>query len=161
MGDFSFMGYRNGTGAWTNLQMSDYFDPTGSRGIRALYVTLGEVGCGACVQEAPKINDWKTKYAPFGAAFLSALWRGETQNPDGSWSATQSTVDGWVAQFKITYDMVADPTIELGSGVAPTDNPNGYLVDTRTMKIVQHYPGAPGMLMGMDALLKQNGATGL
>ena len=128
---------------------------------RALYVTLGEVGCGACVQEAPNINTWKTQYQPYGAAFLSALWRGEMQNPDGSWSATQATVDAWVAQFKITYDMVADPTIELANGVAPTDNPNGYLVDTRTMKIVQHYPGAPGRLYGMTALLKQNGATGL
>ncbi|HEY2516425.1 MAG TPA: hypothetical protein VGI39_36395, partial [Polyangiaceae bacterium] len=58
----SFMGYRNGAGAWTSLQISDYYDPTGSRGIRALYVTLGEVGCGACVQEAPNINTWKTQY---------------------------------------------------------------------------------------------------
>jgi hypothetical protein len=57
--------------------------------------------------------------------------------------------------------MVADPTEQLNGGTEPVDNPNGYLVDTRTMKITQHYPGAPGMLMGMDQLLKQNGATGL
>jgi hypothetical protein len=57
--------------------------------------------------------------------------------------------------------MVIDPTYQLGGGTQPVDNPNGYLVDTRTMKIAEYYPGAPGSLWGMTDLLKQNGATGL
>jgi hypothetical protein len=141
--------------------LSDYYDPTGSRGIRALYVTLGEVGCGACVGEAPNINTWKTQYAQYGTAFLSALWRGEMESASGSWAATQATVDAWVAEFSITYDVVADPTIQLNGGVAPQDNPNGYLIDPRTMKIAYYYPGAPGSLIGLVPLLQQNGATGL
>jgi hypothetical protein len=161
MANVSFMGYRSATGPWTTIQLSDYYDPDGSRGIRALYVTLGEVGCGACVQEAPNINAWKKQYGSYGTAFLSALWRGEVKNPDGTWSATESTVDGWISQFSVTYDMVADPKIVLNDGVAPQDNPNGYLVDTRTMKVVQYYPGAPGSLWSLVPLLKQNGATGL
>jgi hypothetical protein len=159
--NLALMGYRNGAGAWTQIQISDYYDPDGTRGLRALYVTLGEVGCGACVQEAPHINQWKMQYAQYGTAFLSALWRGEVKNPDNTWSATQSTVDGWISQFSITYDMAADPKILLNDGVEPQDNPNGYLVDTRTMKVVQYYPGAPGMLFGLVQLLKKNGATGL
>lgn len=160
----SLMGYRDATGPYTQIQLSDYYDPDGSRGIRALYVTLGEVLCGACVAEAPKINTWKTQYAPYGAQFLSGLWGGGSEVGDNAWTggpATQDTLDAWIKQYKVTYTMVVDPTYLLVGGTAPAGNPNGYLVDPRTMKIVQYYPGAPGSLFGITQLLKQNGATGL
>jgi hypothetical protein len=162
--DFGFMGYRDATGPYTQIQLSDYYDPDGARGIRALYVTLGEVLCGACVGEAPNINTWKTQYGPDGAAFLSALWGGGAEVGNNAWTggpATQATLDGWIAQYKVTYTMVIDPTYQLGGGTQPQSNPNGYLVDPRTMKIVQYYPGAPSSLFGITQLLQQNGATGL
>jgi hypothetical protein len=164
MANFGFMGYREAAGPYTQIQLSDYYDPDGTLGVRALYVTLGEVLCGACVGEAPHINTWKTQYAPDGAKFLSALWGGGAEVGDNSWTggpATQATLDGWIKQYQVTYTMVIDPTYQLGGGTQPVDNPNGYLVDPRTMKIVQFYPGAPGSLWGMTDLLTQNGATGL
>jgi hypothetical protein len=164
MADFAFMGYRDATGPYTQIQLSDYYDPDGTRGIRALYVTLGEVLCGACVGEAPHINDWKTQWGPYGTQFLSALWGGGAEVGNNAWTggpATQATLDGWIAQYKITYTMVIDPTFQLGGGTEPQSNPNGYLVDPRTMKIVQYYMGAPGSLWGLTPLLQQNGATGL
>src|SRR5437762_2809726 len=31
--NLSWMGYRDGTGAWTTIKMSDFYDPTGAKGV--------------------------------------------------------------------------------------------------------------------------------
>lgn len=38
MPNISWEGYRDGTGEWTTISLLDYYDPDGSRGIRAIKV---------------------------------------------------------------------------------------------------------------------------
>ena len=157
--NFQFQGYNDGVAPLTDICLSDYYDPDGSRGIRALYLTRGHILCGACVQEAPNINGWQDKYAPHGATFLSVLWAGGQQAPDGSFPITEAALMGWIDEFSVAYDMAMDPELQLSGGVEPPTDPIGWLIDTRTMKIYHTYGGAPGFLQYMPDLLEENGAT--
>jgi hypothetical protein len=38
--NLSWKGYRNGTGAWGDIALLDYYDPDGTRGYRALKINL-------------------------------------------------------------------------------------------------------------------------
>jgi len=41
--NLKWMGYRDGTGAWGEIALLDYYDPDGSRGITAIKVNLAAV----------------------------------------------------------------------------------------------------------------------
>ena len=41
--NLSWSGYRNGTGAWVTISLADYYDPTGSKGVRAVWLGLAAV----------------------------------------------------------------------------------------------------------------------
>ena len=88
---------------------------------------------------------------------ISALWSGST-NDDGNWPDAHSTVQTWISQYQVGYDMVADPGKQLAGGEDPASNPEGYLIDPRTMKVIYDYTGAPGSVFCIDELLEQNGA---
>jgi hypothetical protein len=151
--DMTFMGFRDGADPFTELSLIDYYDPDGAKGIKALYITFGWNGCGACLGEAGKMNTWDTQYRSQGLRQLSAL-HSDLQTQDRQ--ATESTAQDWIKKYGITYDVVIDPTYQLNNGVKPTSDPHGWLVDTKTMKITKAIPGAPSSLgfLGLSALLQ-------
>lgn len=135
-----FQGYRGGVAPWTDIALSDYYDPTGKRGIRALYATIGKELCGACVEEANNMNTWYMTDNPGtnGVYLLSALIRGPKEE-----LATQESIDAWVASYHPSYDIVADPQSQLNDMVELTDPPRAYVIDPRTMKIFFYFMGGP------------------
>jgi hypothetical protein len=157
--EFEFLGYRDGTGSWGTIRMSDYQDPDGSRGINALYISLGKVLCGACEQEAQHIPGWQMMYQSKGVKFASAFYSGASPGPNNDFPITQADIDQWITEFQVTYDIMADPSFQLSNDKEPSVAPIGYLVDPRTMKVVKYYNGAPGFLQGLDELLVKNGAS--
>ena len=150
----SFSGYRDGAGAWISIAMSDYYDPTGARGINALFLDVSASWCGACRDEAGDLATMATKYAPRGGKILTALIENESSGP-----ATQSTVDDWKTSFSVNFDIVADGKSDtLGPGGVGL--PHNYVIDPRTMKILKIVEGSSGgttLPGGFDSLLTKNG----
>jgi hypothetical protein len=74
-----------------------------------------------------------------------------------SGTATQSTVDGWIAKYSLNHDVVADPGMSLAAG-GTIGLPYNVIVDPRTMKIVKIIPGdGPTVEATIDSLIKTNG----
>jgi hypothetical protein len=148
------MGFRDGGDEFTELSLDDFYDPDGTKGIKALFITLGWNGCPVSNREAPKMNTWDTQYRSQGLRQLSVL-HSDLKAPDFHFrQAKESTTQDWIATYTPTYDVVIDPTYQLNGGVLPATDPTSWLVDTKTMRIAQLYPGAPGSLIGLDKLLK-------
>jgi hypothetical protein len=150
---FSFMGFSDGGDPFTEVHLSDFYDPDGTGNIKALFITLGWNGCPAALQQAGRMNTWDTQYRSEGLRQLCAL-HSDLKAPDFHFrQAKESTARDWIATYSPRYDVVIDPTYQLNGGVLPATDPHGWLVDTKTMKITQMYPGAPGSLFGLDKLL--------
>ena len=153
-------GYRDGTGAWTDIALKDYFDPDGSHGINGIYLTVSAPWCAGCVAEAhgfPAL--YRDKYRPEGARLITALVQDGASKP-----ATQKTVDAWISAYAINYDVVADPdltTVRMDpSSSGSLSLPYNYVIDPRTMRITQINAGpifTGGTIVGLDDLLKKNG----
>lgn len=153
--NMKFMGFRDGTGPYTELSLSDYYDPDGTKGIKALFITLGWNGCGASVNQADQMKTYQTLYTSQGLRQLSAL-HGDLDNPAPAWVATESTAQNWIKTYGITYDVVIDPTYKLNNGVKPASDPHGWFVNPKTMQITVAYPGDPSIGIweqGWNALL--------
>jgi len=158
--DITFMGFRDGSDPFTQLSLSDYYDPDGAKDIKALYITFGWNGCGACIEEAGNMNKWETQYRSQGLRQLSAL-HSDIQTPNFGPAttfgpATESTAQDWIKTYGIKYDVVIDPTDQLNNGTKPTFDPHSWIIDTKTMKIIHAIPGAPGSLLpyGLVSLLQ-------
>jgi hypothetical protein len=151
--NLSLSGYRDGTGAWTTIKTSDYYDPTGSRGVKGLLITVSAAWCGPCQEEARDLVDiYDSKYRARGAKFLTSMIENSSRG-----AATQTTVDSWIKMAGTNFDIVADPGAKLlgGSGL-----PFNMVVDPRTMKVTKSWSGSdPGMtsIPSLDTVLTKNG----
>jgi hypothetical protein len=157
--ELSLQGYVGGTGPWTTIDLEDYFDPDGSRGIAGLYLTGSAPWCAACQAEGQGFPElYASKYKSEGARFLTALVEDVSHAP-----ATQATVDAWILANHTNYDIAADPSFsvlpmnEQGGGSVAL--PYNYVIDPRTMRVVQINSGpflTGGTVPGLDALLQRN-----
>jgi hypothetical protein len=149
----SLNGYRLGTGAYGPIKMSEYYDPTGARGIRGLLVTVSAAWCGPCREEAQDLVDMFPTYKARGGRFLTAMIENSSRAP-----ATQSTVDSWISFAGTNFDIVADPSAQLlksGAGL-----PFNFVVDPRTMKVTKSWSGSdPGAtsIPSLDSVITKNG----
>ena len=129
------MGLRNGLGGeYTKISMADYYDPTGARGVNAIYVDLGLTTCMHCRDEARNSqNFYSSLYQPRGVKFISAL---------ADVGIGQPQVDSWAKQFGILFDVLADSSRKF---VPPGDvkTPHHVIIDPRTMKVVAEWDGWP------------------
>ncbi len=152
--DLTFQGYRDGKGAWVDLAMHDYFDPDGSKGVRAIYILIVAQWCSVCQSEARRTPSTYDKYRAKGARFLMLLEQDVSRKP-----ATKLTVDQWHSTFStIDFDLGADPKA-LAMPASSTGFPTCLLIDPRTMKVVKNIPGVTtdGSIPGLDALIARNG----
>jgi hypothetical protein len=157
--DVALQGYRAAAGAWTTIQLKDYYDPDGAKGVKGLYVTIAAPWCEACVAEGKSLPDrYANEYKAKGARFLAAVAQDDAHQP-----ATQKTVDDWISVFKTNYDIAADGALKCApkdaSGGGSIALPYSYVIDPRTMRIVQINSGpffTPGGIPGLDPLLQRN-----
>lgn len=157
----TLQGYVGGKRPWQPIALRDYFDPDGSRGIRGLLVMVSAPWCSGCkAAGASYPNLYRTEYAPKGARFLAAIVEDTSMRP-----ATEATVDAWVTSYATNYDIAADPEL-VTIRMSPTESgslslPYDYVIDPRTMRIVQIDSGAVSygaQIPGLDELLKRNGS---
>lgn len=133
--DFTFPGYRGGTGDWTTVSLHDDYDPDGSRGITGVFVTIGSPWCGPCVTLAKYAQRWFVDdYAPRGAKFLHVLLEDKSNMP-----ADRAAADAWVKAFGLTCDVGIDPRVTSMAKVGKI--PHNLVIDPRTMRVVRVWDG--------------------
>ena len=134
--NLTWKGYHDSTGPLVDIHMSDYYDPDGSKGITAIYFIVAAQWCGPCNAEAtnaPKI--YAESYKSRGARYVSVVIEDTAQKP-----ATQATLDAWIKDHKLNYDMGVYPSnADHSSDVLPSAGnvglPHNYIIDPRTMLI--------------------------
>jgi hypothetical protein len=154
--NLQFKGYREGKGAWTDIQMLDYYDPDGSRGINAIYITVSAEWCPVCKEDAKTLPDWyESHYKPRGARFITSILETFDRKP-----ATQAAVDAWVSAYAPNFDIIADPDAETFPK-SFTALPVNFEIDPRTMRVYRVWNNGAEFtrgVPGLDLLLDQNHA---
>lgn len=156
-----FEGYLGGEGGeWKTIDMMDYYDPTGERGIFGVLVVVGAKWCGPCNEEAKSLPKFFTDmYKGRGAKFLSLLIQDSTTTTP----ASQKTADWWNGKYHLNFDLGIDPEQtsmpKAGAGI-----PRNYIINPRNMQIVRINSGVDPTYVGIPGLkplLDYNGAPAL
>ncbi len=124
------------------IAFSDYYDPTGSKGVSLLLVNTSAVWCGACINEHRTLPDYQSELGSKGLVILSTLFQDSQR--DG---ASMSDLERWIANFHPNFPMVADPEVSLTPYSPPELAPLNMVIDPRSMKILQKYVGDQGAVM--------------
>lgn len=124
------------------IAFSDYYDPTGSKGVGLLLVNTAAVWCAACVAEHTGLPERYAELAPKGLVIFGTLFEDAQKN-----DATLDDLDRWIENFDTNFPMVADPSHYLEDYGAASQAPLNMVVDPRTMKILRKYVGDQGGVM--------------
>jgi hypothetical protein len=112
------------------IAFSDYYDPSGSKGIELLLIDTSAVWCSACRTEHQALPAKNQQYAARGLRILGTLFQNAKRDP-----ASLKDLATWVETFKTNFPMLLDPDYQLGA-YAPADTaPLNLVVNARTMKI--------------------------
>lgn len=107
----------------------------------ALLIALGAVWCGPCNEEAKTLLPaLYAQYKPCGGEFLYQLVESSSPGVD----ATEANLKTWSKVYKVDYPISIDPGRQLQKALYPTGSfPDGAIVDTRTMRVVELVQGVP------------------
>jgi len=136
--DATFFGYRNAdasaSGELETFSLSDFYDPDGEKGIRAIYISVSAAWCPPCQQEAKALPEIVESLAEdgLGVAFFQDLYEGTEYGRPG----TQSDLDKWLKRYKLPFPVVIDPKGKMNAYFDSNAIPYSLLVDARTMKIL-------------------------
>jgi hypothetical protein len=153
-----FKGFRNpqtvahDESSLETVAFSDYYDPTGSKGVRLLLINTAAVWCSACRTEHEGLSAKNDEYGPQGLRIVSTLFQDAAGNP-----ATIQDLDNWVETFSSDYAMLLDPDYQLGAYASAQTAPLNMVVDARTMKIEKKLLGDQPTILWpfIDAALAQ------
>lgn len=154
-----FKGFRNPSSAASHeetsletIAFSDYYDPTGSKGLKQVLINTSAVWCAACRTEHEGLNEKNDQYAARGLRILSTLFQDNKRQP-----ATFGDLTNWIKTFSSNYAMALDPDYQLGAFARAETAPLNLVVDLRTMKIEKKLLGDQPQVMWpfIDAALAQ------
>jgi len=154
--NYKFVGYANAmkvNNALQGIELADFYNPTGtdvfaegsvydvgSPKPKAILIDVASVWCGPCNFEADKIlPGLYAEYHPKGGEFLLQLADGPTPGK----AATSKSLYNWTSQYDVNYPATIDPTYKLGALFDAAAYPSNFIIDARTMKIVEVIAGAP------------------
>jgi AhpC/TSA family len=124
------------------IAFSDYYDPTGSKGVSLLLINTAAIWCAACVAEHGTLPQHQTELGPQGLVILGTLFEDAQRDP-----ASLDDLDRWVKNFHSNFPMVADPHLYLEDYASADSAPLNMLVDPRSMKILRKYVGDQSAVM--------------
>ena len=158
--NLTFDGYRDAKRPWTKLSMQDYYDPHGTRGVRALFVVVATQVCLGAAGPGKSLARWYADapddYRARGARFLVGMI------DDGKATApTQSSIDALVKRYEMNYDVAATTYVDLLNPTGSTALPTQVVINPRTMVIVDVISGFPyayACSVSLEKLLEKNGA---
>lgn len=154
--NMKFIGFPNAmkdATAMKEVQLADFYNPTGDAVYEegtifepgtpkptALLINAGSVWCPPCNEEAkvtlPKAYD---KYKPIGGEILSVLIDGTTPGI----AATPKSLFNWSQKYDTVYALVLDPASQIMELSSSEAFPTNFIIDTRTMTIIDVIAGAP------------------
>lgn len=133
--DATFFGYKNAEasaeGALESFSLSDFYDPDGTKGVKAIYVSVSASWCPPCQAEAKALPGIYDSVKDLGVAFFQDLYEGPTQKP-----ATQSDLDKWLKKYQLPFTVVMDPKGKMNAYFDRNSIPYSMLIDAKTMKIL-------------------------
>jgi hypothetical protein len=161
--DMRLEGYRDGTGEWIEIRLSDYYDPNGDRGINAILLNASAAWCPICNQLARELPTLDARFRPRGAKLIELLVDAPSTDP-----AIRKTIDDWQKKYALPVDTVIDPRQDwLSHGTPDFVFPTQWYIDPRTMTIVRRVNSGPDgssvagtIAAQLDLLLTANGAPG-
>jgi hypothetical protein len=142
--NFDFLGWHEpvtrayDTNAFEKVQLSDFYDPDGSKGIKAIMINVSAVWCSVCKAEYAGQIDGKSldahyqEYAPKGVVFIGALFEDASNPPK---PATPQNLQSWGDKYNVSFPMVLDPGFKFGAFFTADATPMNLVIDARTMKI--------------------------
>lgn len=155
--NFAFKGYKNGTGEWTDITMLDYYDPDGSRGINGIYFVVSAQWCPPCREEAKILPGMLDRlYRARGGVFVTAMIEDNKKNP-----ATQTTVDQWLAAYRLNFDIVLDDEQQTLPKTGSVGLPYNYVLNPRDMRVYRIVQGVnpdATTIPALSSMLTKNGA---
>jgi hypothetical protein len=153
-----FKGYRTpnraqiAEGTLENIAFSDYYDPTGGKGIGLILINTSAVWCSACRSEHETLPERNREFYDRGLRIVSTLFQDARRNP-----ATIADLKAWVSTFDSDYAMALDPAYQLGEFARAETAPLNLVIDARTMKIEKKLLGDQAAVLWpfIDASLPQ------
>lgn len=141
--NYKFLGWTNPaavnyTGDLEPIELADFYDPDGTKGIKALFINASARWCSVCKAEQADIRTQKAKYDGQGVIFLETIFEDANQYP-----STPTDLAWWTKTFKIDWVAVLDPNNKLSPFFDTTATPMNMIVDTKTMTVKTLITGAP------------------
>jgi hypothetical protein len=156
--NYQFVGLANeqldhGASGMHIIQLADFYNPTGAdvfpadspygageKKPKVLLIDVASVWCGPCNEEAqtmlpPKYADYSTR----GGEFLLQLADGPTPGTP----ATPKNLYSWAEKYRVNFPATIDPSYQLGSLFQQDAFPANFIIDTKTMQIVDALSGEP------------------
>ncbi len=137
------------------IQMSDYYDPDGSKNIKLIMINSSAQWCPPCRAEYRYFdtNGTYAKYRALGVEFIGSLMENNANDPP-------RLIDGqaWAKSYKVPFPFLIDTGFKLGGLFTMDAIPNNSVVDAKTMKIIRLLPGGDtaGMLAYFDRELPKH-----
>ncbi len=147
------------------VRMSDFYDPSGARGLSFLVVTVQVVWCEPSNEQDDFTNganytgantaaaNFATQYAPAGVRFMTLLEEGPVFGVD----ATLDDLRGWVTHHAARTSQALVSSDEMAIDVVGPVWPYNVIVDLRTMRIVATWIGFDIGNKTLNALIESRG----
>lgn len=124
--------------AFEEVFLSDFYDPDGSKGFKAIVLNASARWCSICKIEQNHIREKTLEWEPKGVVFIEALFEDTGGNP-----AKPTDLVAWGKSYKIDWILVLDPTNKLSPFFDPSASPMNMVIDARTMVIRDIVTGLP------------------
>jgi hypothetical protein len=157
------------TGRFENLSLAEYYNPDGSKPIKAIWLNSSAVWCTACQAEYSgaigvcdgtynsctanadcgaktcvhnSMAEHYTEMKDKGVVFVGTLFE-DGKNPPGP--AKPSDLEYWGSKYDVNFPLVLDPGFKMGGFFTSDAVPMSVVIDTKTMKVTaQILGGDPG-----------------
>ena len=126
------------TSAFETIALSDYYDPDGAKGYRAIVVNASARWCSICKTEQKHIREQHGTWGPRGAVFVEALFEDASTGP-----AKPEDLVAWGNTYQIGWVLVLDPANQLGRFFDRSASPMNMIINARTMEIRSIVTGMP------------------
>jgi hypothetical protein len=124
------------------IAFSDYYDPTGSKGVGLLLINTAAIWCSACVGEHHGLPDYQAELGEQGLVIFSLLFQDAARE-----TASLEDLERWIDKFGTNFPMATDPDLALESYASYSSAPLNMVVDPRDMTILRKYVGDQGSVM--------------
>jgi hypothetical protein len=128
----------NYTGDLEEIQLADYYDPDGTKNIKAIFVNASARWCSVCKIEQDDIRARKAQWAPKGVVFIESIFENVNYEPAGP-----EDIAAWGIAYNVDWILVVDPGNKLSSFFDTTATPMNMFIDARTMQIKDIVTGMP------------------